>query len=431
MPSKYWPNYADLSSDSSAESSRNLQESSSGDVEEVERREENEDSRPDRKGDLEWQDDAKQDTGIVDRNENIGTVSRAMATNFQLPALLPREHASLFYLSLIEGRCRTQAAAKINEGRPLEDCVTEEHPEVAQLAQHFFAEMSKELLKAGMIPEEFVGRPLGELRLYLNSFDTILSGIALARPQDLSKTEAYRAIDSNYHLPRGSVATLASSEDSLDVGVVSGGRVLQKPGAGTTFPALDQQTSSLSGDTPAPPCTTTTTTARYNSPQKPTFVTPFQTSRAPFQPSVPSSPFDQPSYESASTSNYIALDHSDPFSQEGQQGNSQALVLRSHSFNMSQSTQPPAAGGNTARLLALMSPFTTVNQTVLPDSLFDTYYTNKVVIGKGGFGSVYKARYALDQAEVNKPLTAPVVVTNLVSSTLSRRLLFQPMISPN
>lgn len=62
----------------------------------------------------------------------------------QLPDIQPHQHSTLFYLSLIEGRCRTQAARAINAGRRPENHLPENHYEVQSLAQHLFGEMTKE-----------------------------------------------------------------------------------------------------------------------------------------------------------------------------------------------------------------------------------------------------------------------------------------------
>jgi translation initiation factor 2-alpha kinase 3 len=63
------------------------------------------------------------------------------STHPQLPNIQPHQHATLFYLSLIEGRCRTQAANALNAGRPGDDQLPEDHPDVQSLSQHLFREM--------------------------------------------------------------------------------------------------------------------------------------------------------------------------------------------------------------------------------------------------------------------------------------------------
>lgn len=110
------------------------------------------------------------------QDANVGTVARTGVPD--LPSLQPHQHASLLYLSLIEGRCRTQATNAINAGRKAENKVTEEHPEVLSLAQHIFENMQGELVKAGMIPADFAPPNLIELRRYLASFDTLVTNLA-------------------------------------------------------------------------------------------------------------------------------------------------------------------------------------------------------------------------------------------------------------
>lgn len=118
-----------------------------------------------------------------------------------LPNLEARHHSTLFYLSLIEGRCRTQAANTINKERLAVDQVSEHDPEVLELAQHLFSEISKELYRAGVLPDEFAGQNLEKLRAqYLNSFDRILDNIALKRTQENSKQNTFTSVENNSHL---------------------------------------------------------------------------------------------------------------------------------------------------------------------------------------------------------------------------------------
>lgn len=484
MPSKYWENFADLSRNSSAESSHDFEELS--DVEEVvlprEKSSSDEyengsgievqnaketvhgDANSAGNGDQDslWNPDEKEDKRPVHQNANVGTVSRAMAANFRLPALPPHEHASLFYLSLIEGRCRTQAAASINAGRPVEDYVAENHPDVDALASHIFAEMSKELLKAGMIPEEFVGRPLPELRLYLSSFDTMLNNIVATTPQDLPEFDSYRTLDSNYNLhrgSRGSIATITSSEDSLEI--ITGNRPSHPLRSGSAFetqpshphrtgpafetrprlprtesayetrPSQSLRSGSAFETEPSQPLQTgpdfgiraqplrtgpafknepsplddpsqrALTTTKYNSSQIPSFTTPFNTSRALVRGSVPVSPYDQPSYESAVSAKYIDFDDSLPSYFGETEFNSRALVLRNQSANMSQSSTP-ATPGPIPRVISLLSTGKDLSEISDPHSIFESQYTIKKVLGAGGFGRVYNAEYYLDKAEVGR-----------------------------
>lgn len=126
---------------------------------------------------------------------NHGTVIRTMASQPRMPNLQPHQHASLFYLSLIEGRCKTQAARQLNEGVLPQDQLPDDHPEVMSLAKHLFIEMKKELVKAGMVPEEFAGDDLPDLHQYLNSFDAVLNNIAPRRTSEISVEEVSGTID--------------------------------------------------------------------------------------------------------------------------------------------------------------------------------------------------------------------------------------------
>jgi len=125
-----------------------------------------------------------------------GPITRLGATSSHLPNLETRQHSVLFYLSLIEGRCRTQAARILNEGRHPVDQLPENDPEVRALARQLFAEMSSELHKAGILPDEFAGRDLEDLRArYLNTFDAILQNIATKETTHLYQQSTYSSID--------------------------------------------------------------------------------------------------------------------------------------------------------------------------------------------------------------------------------------------
>jgi eukaryotic translation initiation factor 2-alpha kinase 3 len=133
--------------------------------------------------------------GNVPQNTNAGTLARTLASNLQLPNLQPHQHASLFYLSLIEGRCRTQAANSVNSGRRAEDHLADDHPDVHDLAEVLFTKVSRELRQAGMLPQELVIPSLHDLRRYSNSFDALLlSNIATQQPPNLFEQSAFRAI---------------------------------------------------------------------------------------------------------------------------------------------------------------------------------------------------------------------------------------------
>jgi len=173
MSPKYWVSSEDLSADSSLEDSHSRSRGPS-DLEEEGKQED---------GSLSTAE------GSIPRNPNDRAVSRTVGTNVtlpRLPNLQPQQHATLFYLSLIEGRCRTQAANTINAGRSPEYLVPEGHPDVLGLAQHLFTEMQRELVKAGLIPADFEAPVLSELRQYLHSFDNLLTNIASQRTFNLS-----------------------------------------------------------------------------------------------------------------------------------------------------------------------------------------------------------------------------------------------------
>lgn len=99
-----------------------------------------------------------------------------------LPNAEAGQHSILFYLSLIEGRCRTQAANSLNKDKSLSEQLPESDPEVLELGRHLFSETCKELHRAGYLPNEYAGSDLENLRTqYLATFDTILHNIASRR----------------------------------------------------------------------------------------------------------------------------------------------------------------------------------------------------------------------------------------------------------
>lgn len=110
---------------------------------------------------------------------SAGLLTKLVPSGLHLPDLDTHQHSTLFYLSLVEGRCRTQAAGLLNESRHPTQQLTENHAEVGALSRSLFAEISKELHKAGIIPDDFAGQDLEQLRgRYLNTFDTALQNIA-------------------------------------------------------------------------------------------------------------------------------------------------------------------------------------------------------------------------------------------------------------
>lgn len=183
MSPKYWVSSEDLSADSSLEGSQDRsRDSSLDDVEGTKEEDENS--------------GVSTAEGTTQQNSNDGTVARTIGTSLTLPGLpnlQPQQHATLFYLSLIEGRCRAQAASTINAGRRPADYVLEDHPSVLSLAEHLFAEMRRELVKNGLIPDEFDVPTLTHLRrFYLDPFDSLLNNIATQQTFNLSAQQYHQ-----------------------------------------------------------------------------------------------------------------------------------------------------------------------------------------------------------------------------------------------
>ncbi|TGO33335.1 hypothetical protein BHYA_0251g00020 [Botrytis hyacinthi] len=96
------------------------------------------------------------------------------------------QQSTLFYLSLIEARCKAQALTTLNSGRGPDDQLPENHPDIQRLAQVLFSDMAGELRRSGVLPraDELAGRQFATLREgYLSTFDSILSQSALQRVQ--------------------------------------------------------------------------------------------------------------------------------------------------------------------------------------------------------------------------------------------------------
>lgn len=98
----------------------------------------------------------------------------------------PKDHEVLFYLSLIEGRCRTQALTSINSGRDYVDQLPDNHPDVVELTRHLFTQISTEFHKAGFLPDKFAGQNLEDVRArYLTTFDNVLQDYATLHTPNL------------------------------------------------------------------------------------------------------------------------------------------------------------------------------------------------------------------------------------------------------
>ncbi|KAH8678728.1 kinase-like domain-containing protein [Tricladium varicosporioides] len=181
--------------------------------------------------------------GVIDgtssqsKNTSNGSLARTAASTFQSPNFQPHQHATLFYLSLIEGRCRTQAATSINTGRRSEDRLPENHPEVYNLAELLFVEMSKELSKAGMLPPEVPIPSLQELRRYLASFDTILHNAVLQQPANIFDRSERGVIEDSNHFSINRISESSLFERSNSQALIpqnfamvpGGGELYQNP----------------------------------------------------------------------------------------------------------------------------------------------------------------------------------------------------------
>ncbi|RFU29868.1 hypothetical protein B7463_g6460, partial [Scytalidium lignicola] len=157
-------------------------------------------------GQSSYDDDSDQETEELSRSESGGngqtttvTQARPGESNAQ-----SHRHASLFYISLIESQCKMQAVKSINRNRRPADHVDEDHPDVQELAQYLFSEMSRELSRAGVLPAaEFATGELADLRAsYLSSFNSILDNIASKQNRRIPNEDSIGPLTLHNRFPR-------------------------------------------------------------------------------------------------------------------------------------------------------------------------------------------------------------------------------------
>ncbi|KAI9053009.1 hypothetical protein LZ554_003279 [Drepanopeziza brunnea f. sp. 'monogermtubi'] len=139
-------------------------------------------------GDPDWSHDVSskskrdpQGSGNMDLDEDvedIGTVARR-ETLITSPKL-PQQQSALLMLSMIEERCKAEAASRLADLPP-------DHPKVRQLSKETFIETKKRLIEVGMIPEELASK--GNLQNYLSSFDTVLKSVVERRASKIEGLE--------------------------------------------------------------------------------------------------------------------------------------------------------------------------------------------------------------------------------------------------
>lgn len=167
-----------------------------------------------------YDEDSDQETEEVSRseggeNDHLPTMmlARGGEGKTRPSELQSHQHASLFYISLIESQCRMQAVKSINRGRRPADLVDEDDPEVQELARHLFSEMSKELSKAGVLPaSEFASSELAGLRAsYLSSFHSMLENISSGHDRGISSKTSFGPLTVRQHEFQGDLAYLQPS----------------------------------------------------------------------------------------------------------------------------------------------------------------------------------------------------------------------------
>ncbi len=174
-----------------------------------------------------------------------GTMATAMTTNTRIPNLQPTQHANLFYLSLIEGKCKEQAKTTLNRSRPPNQQLSENDPEVRSLAKSLYHDMKAELLKAGMIPEEFANQDHPELPQYLNIFDRILTNLASAKTNEVLGNSGFKAIQDTQSL--SITEDFSSSEESKALVLFGDTTLATRPQISTILSMLYQEGTSKLG----------------------------------------------------------------------------------------------------------------------------------------------------------------------------------------
>ncbi|PBP25629.1 protein kinase [Diplocarpon rosae] len=121
-------------------------------------------------------------------DRSIGTIAHTGTDPSQL-GFQPQYQSTILLLSMIEERCRTQAFNSFNATCHLADQLPHDHPRIRQLAKDTFIETINELVRIGMIPENFAVRQLSVLQSYLSSFDSVLKTIASRRASNIAGLE--------------------------------------------------------------------------------------------------------------------------------------------------------------------------------------------------------------------------------------------------
>lgn len=121
-------------------------------------------------------------------HQEAPSTALARLEDIQLPIeQLSNRQSTLFYLSLIEARCKAQALTALNSGRAPDDQLLGNHPDIRRLAQGLFSDMAIELRRSGVLPraDELASRQFSTLREgYLSTFDSILTNLASQRIQN-------------------------------------------------------------------------------------------------------------------------------------------------------------------------------------------------------------------------------------------------------
>jgi eukaryotic translation initiation factor 2-alpha kinase 3 len=149
------------------------------------------------------------------------SVARAPSNhNLSISHFQPDQSRSVFFLSMIEERCRKEAANALNCGRNPSDMLSEDHEDVEALATNLYHGVSQEMTKHVQLPSEITGPQGATLRKeLLSGFDTILSNAA--RSMSLQSRESPSASRSQMKA-NSSLAVLPLFPNSSAVSRVTG-----------------------------------------------------------------------------------------------------------------------------------------------------------------------------------------------------------------
>lgn len=103
--------------------------------------------------------------------------SASASGTVSLPVTTRQEHQRLLIISLIEARCRTQAAKSLNAERTPAERLSEEHPDVIKLGEELYASATHDLVMSGVLSADYAGaNGVQQRQGYLQVVDAVIHG---------------------------------------------------------------------------------------------------------------------------------------------------------------------------------------------------------------------------------------------------------------